>query len=192
MFRVTRKHCPRSMDPPTDLVHAPWTTVQTGPQNPPLRTPHEKTIIKMTIRDLTYHLFFVSWWQILIVTLCKYCCGDKRRTYVLTTQLTSVFPSAFATTDCLCYFIRLIRHVFIDLSQVSQNSAPLTKKDADVHWRQQCPSFYLTVMCLAVESFSRVTLFGLIEEGKYRRQNNPGHSQPCKDRRFEAYYCASD
>ena len=45
-------------------------------------------------------------------------------------------------------------------------------------------------MCLAVKSFSRVTLLGLIEEGKYHRQNNPGHPQPCKDRRFEVY-CAS-
>ena len=47
-------------------------------------------------------------------------------------------------------------------------------------------------MCLAVKSFSRVTLLGWIEEGKYCGQNNPGHPQPCKDRRFEAYYCASD
>ena len=25
----------RSMDPPTNLIHAPWTTAQTGPQTPP-------------------------------------------------------------------------------------------------------------------------------------------------------------
>ena len=55
-------------------------------------------------------------------------------------------------------------------------------------WDSNAPYF----MCLAVKSFSRVTLLGLIEEGKYRRQNNPGHPQPCKDRCFEAYYCVSD
>ena len=53
----------------TTLTPGPWTTLRTWstdhctdlskdpPTDPSLRTPHKKTTIKMTIRDLTYHLF---------------------------------------------------------------------------------------------------------------------------------------
>ena len=80
----------------------------------------------MTIRDLTYRLFLFRGGESLTVTLRKYCCGDERRTCVLRkrliTQLSCVYPCAFAATDCLRHFVRLIppRHVFIDSSQTSK------------------------------------------------------------------------
>ena len=52
---------PRSMEPPYGLVHGPLYGPVHGPTPPPqghpLRTPHKKTIRKMTIRDLTHCLF---------------------------------------------------------------------------------------------------------------------------------------
>ena len=54
---------------PTTLTPGPWTPLRTWstdhctdrstdpPTDPPLRTPHKKKTIKMTIRDLSYHLF---------------------------------------------------------------------------------------------------------------------------------------
>ena len=67
----------------------------------------------MTIRDLTYRVcFLLRGGEILTVTLRKYCCGDESWTCVLRkrpiTQLTYVFPFAFAATDCLRHFVRLI------------------------------------------------------------------------------------
>ena len=81
---VTWKHWP--------LVHGPLygpgpqTTVWTGPRtppppmDPPLWTPHKKTIIKIiiTIRDLTCHLFcFVFCYCFLLH------CGNERRSCIL-------------------------------------------------------------------------------------------------------------
>ena len=81
-------------------------TVRTGQQtptiDPPLWTPHKKTIIIMTMRDLTSCL----------ANLCI-CC----RPPIASTTLFGSFP-------CM----------FIDSSQASQNSAPSTKKDADIHF----------------------------------------------------------
>ena len=97
----------------------------------PLRTPLygspiKRRAIKMTIRDLTYRLFLFRGGESLTFTLRKYCCGDERRTCVLRkrliTLLSCVYPCAFAATDCLRHFVRLIppRHVFIDSSQTSK------------------------------------------------------------------------
>ena len=81
-------------------------TVRTGQQtptiDPPLWTPHKKTIIIMTVRDLTSCL----------ANLCIRC-----RPPIASTILFGSFP-----------------RVFIDSSQASQNSAPLTTKDADIHF----------------------------------------------------------
>ena len=81
-FRVTPIHGPSYGPGPCSMDHC--TDRSTDPPPSPLWTPPKKTI-KMTIRDLTYYLSFVSWWQILTVARCKYCCGDKRRTYVMIT-----------------------------------------------------------------------------------------------------------
>ena len=97
---------PRSMPPPPGP--GPRTTV---------RTPHKKT--KITIRDLTYRLFcFVFCY------CCLLHCGDERRTCV---------PRKRPTASAIMFgsFPRL----FIDSSQASQNSAPSTKRDTDVHYR---------------------------------------------------------
>ena len=79
-----------------------WTGQQTPTIDPPLWTPHKKTIIIMTIRDLTSCL----------ANLCIRC-----RPPTASTTLFGSFPC-----------------VFIDSSQASQNSAPSTKKDADIHF----------------------------------------------------------
>ena len=47
-----------SMDPSTD-----------SPQDPRLRTPHQKAIIKMTIRDLTYRLFCFDCFFVIVASL---------------------------------------------------------------------------------------------------------------------------
>lgn len=81
-------------------------TVRTGQQtptiDPPLWTPHKKTIMIMAVRDLTSCL----------ANLCIRC-----RPPIAFTILFGSFP-----------------RVFIDSSQASQNSAPSTTKDADIHF----------------------------------------------------------
>ena len=59
------------MGDPKTLIPGPWTALRTGPRtpptDPPLRPSHKKTIIKMTIRDLTYRLFcFVLFFLLLL------------------------------------------------------------------------------------------------------------------------------
>ena len=81
---VTQKHCPpvHEPDPPTDLVHRPLY----GPvHRPSLYVPPIKSIIKMTIRDLTYRLFcFVFCY------CCLLRCGDERRTSKKTDNLANL------------------------------------------------------------------------------------------------------
>ena len=87
-------------------VRVGGSTVRTGQQtptiDPPLWTPHKKTIIIMAVRDLTSCL----------ANLCIRC-----RPPIAFTILFGSFP-----------------RVFIDSSQASQNSAPSTTKDADIHF----------------------------------------------------------
>ena len=68
----------QSLGDPKTLISSPWTsqrTWSTPPPPPPLRIPHKKTIIKMTIRDLAYRLFcFVFCY------CCLLHCGDEMRT----------------------------------------------------------------------------------------------------------------
>ena len=100
---------------PTTLIPGPWTTLRTWssdhctdlskdpPTDPSLRTPHKKTTIKMTIRDLTYHLF--SFFFFLLMRTSKKTNNSAIKTCVFAAGL-RLHPSFCSSHSSSCSVTR--------------------------------------------------------------------------------------